>query len=247
MSKVVPNRPLFIMLYGYPGSGKSYFARQLITHLQAAHVQGDRIRFELFESPRYDKQENAVVAQLMDYMSEEFLNSGISVIYDTNALRSSQRHALREMARKAHAHPIVVWIQVDVETAFLRSIKRDRRKADDRYAAPAMDRTTFDTIASHMQNPATNEDYVVVSGKHVFNTQLSALMRKLHDMNIISAIDSTSGLPKPELVNLIPNPPGGRADLTRRRNIVIRWNEIEEKLKQKGGNICQQKHLQTTH
>ena len=221
MSKVVPTKPLLIMLYGFPGSGKSYVARQLASHIQAAHVQGDRIRNELFETPRYDQQENAVVAQLMDYMTEEFLNAGISVIYDANALRSAQRHALRDIARKAHAQPLVVWLQIDAESAYARTQQRDRRKADDKYA-PLMDRNNFNAVLTQMQNPAMSEDYVVISGKHVFSTQLSAIMKKLHDMNLILSDGVSSGVVKPELVNLVPNPNSGRVNMARRRNIMIR-------------------------
>jgi predicted kinase len=220
MSKIVPTKPLLIMLYGYPGSGKSYVARQLSTNIQAAHVQGERIRNELFESPRYDKQENDVVAQLMDYMAQEFLGAGMSIIYDTNALRSAQRHTLREMARKAHAQPLVVWLQIDIESAFQRTQRRDRRKADDRYST-SMDRSMFDNVLSYMQNPSSIEDYVVISGKHVFNTQLSAIVKKLNDMNLLSVEDINSKIAKPELVNLVPNPNSGRVDM-KRRNIIIR-------------------------
>lgn len=221
MIKIVPTTPLLIMLYGYPGSGKSYVARQLATHIQAAHVQGDRIRYELFDKPRHDKQENAVVTQLMDYMTQEFLMSGISVIYDTNALRAAQRHTLREVARKAHTKPLVIWLQIDADSAFNRSQKRDRRKADDHYAS-VLDRSTFNSISSHMQNPTVAEDYVVVSGKHVFSTQLSAIMKKLHDMNVIHIDEMSAGVAMPDLVNRIPNPKAGRVDLGRRRNIMIR-------------------------
>ncbi len=217
----MPTKPVLFMLYGLPGSGKSYVARQLSNHLRAAHVHGDRIKSELFENPRFDRQENAVVSQLMDYMTEEFLNSGISVIYDTNVLRAAQRHMMREAARKAHAQPLVIWIQIDVESAFVRTQQRDRRKTDDRYS-PSLDRSTFDNIAAHMQNPTTAEDYVVISGKHVFNTQLSAIMKKLHDMNVIHIDDVSSGVAKPGLINLIPDPTAGRVDLNRRRNIIIR-------------------------
>lgn len=82
MSKLTLTRPTLILLYGYPGAGKTFMARQLSEDIQAAHVQSDRIRFELFEQPRYDRQENQIVDHLMQYMTEEFLNSGISVIYD---------------------------------------------------------------------------------------------------------------------------------------------------------------------
>ena len=81
MNKVMPAKPLLILLYGFPGSGKTYFARQLCEHLQAAHIYDDRIRHELFSKPRYDKRENTVVTQLMDYLTGEFLNAGLSVVY----------------------------------------------------------------------------------------------------------------------------------------------------------------------
>src|ERR1700730_12442220 len=136
MSKVIPSKPLLILLYGFPGAGKTYFARQLCEHLQAAHIQGDRIRGELFERPLYDKEENQVITQLMDYMTGEFLNAGISVIYDTNAMRLTQRRALRETARRLHAQPLLIWLQIDHESALVRVGKRDRCRSDDKFAMP---------------------------------------------------------------------------------------------------------------
>jgi predicted kinase len=220
MAKITPAKPFLLMLYGFPGSGKTFFARQLSEKMQLAHIQADRIRAELFETPRYDKQENEVVMQLMNYMAGEFLSAGLSVVYDANMMRASQRRALRELARKARVQPLTVWLQIDTDTAFNRGQKRDRRRIDDRYAAQ-MDRATFDSIASHMQNPTTAEDYAVISGKHVFNTQFGAVSRKMREMGIIGIDNHSAGLAKPELVNLVPNPSAGRVDLTR-RNIIIR-------------------------
>ena len=221
MAKINPLKPLLVQLYGFPGSGKTYFARQFCEQVQAAHVQDDRIRFELFEQPRYDKQENDVITQLMDYMTGEFLSAGISVVYDTNAMRMSQRHVHREVARKAHAQPLLIWLQIDADGAYARTTKRDRRRSDDKYAA-IIDRPIFNNIAGHMQNPLNTEDYVVVSGKHVFKTQLSAVVKRLHELNLISTEEALTSVVKPGLVNLIPNHIGpGRVDMTR-RNILIR-------------------------
>jgi predicted kinase len=222
MSKLSLNRPALILLYGYPGAGKSYLARQLCDDVQAAHVQSDRIRYELFEQPRYDQQENEIVDHLMQYMTEEFLNAGmgISVIYDINAMRFSQRRELRDMARKHKIETVLVWLQIDQESAFARVSKRDRRKLDDKYS-PSVDRSTFDKLAGFMQNPQPTEDYMVISGKHTYHTQRNAILKKLYDMGLSSPDSNNPRVVKPGLVNLVPNPLGGRVDSTR-RNINIR-------------------------
>lgn len=220
MSKLTLTRPTLILLYGYPGSGKTYLARQISEDIQAAHVQSDRIRFELFEQPRYDRQENQIVDHLMQYMTEEFLNAGISVLYDINAMRATQRRELRELARKHKADVLLVWLQIDHESAFTRATKRDRRKLDDRFTA-SIDQTTFRQIASGMQNPQATEDYVVISGKHTYTTQRNAIIKKLYDLGLVSTGGAGAKLVKPQLVNLIPNPAAGRVDPSR-RNINIR-------------------------
>ena len=219
MAKIYPAKPFLLLFYGYPGAGKTYFARQFCENVQAAHLQSDRIRGELFESPRFDKQENDIVRQLMDYMTEEFLAAGLSVAYDVNAARRKQRRRLYDMARRHGAQPLLVWFQLDQETAFGRSVKRDRRRADDKYAAH-WDRTTYDTIIASMQNPAANEDYAVVSGKHLYNTQQSAVIIKLRNKAVLAGDDANSRVIKPGMVNLVPKHQT-RYDVGR-RNISIR-------------------------
>ena len=221
MAKIIPNKPVLIMLYGFPGAGKTAFARELCEIFQAAHVYGDRMRLDLFEQPRFDKQENDVLMQLMNYMTTEFLHAGMSVVYDINAMRAKQRLELRELARKSHAQPILLWLQIDPESALTRVTKRDRRRAEDKYAAP-IDRRMFEQIAGHMQNPTASEDYVVMSGKHTFKTQFSSLSRRFHDLGVINNEEMRRNVAKPALVNLIPNAPvKGRVDMTR-RNVIIR-------------------------
>jgi len=221
MSKIQPNKPVLVLMYGFPGSGKTYFARQFVERVQAAHLQADRIRHELFQQPRYDREENAVVAQIMDYMTGEFLQAGVSVVYDTNVLRTQQRRQLREMARKADAETVLIWQQIDSDSAAARVMKRDRRKADDRYSLQP-DYSTFQKLASAMQNPANAEEYVVTSGKHVFPTQYSTLMRYLSNRGIVSP-SRDKAVVKPGLVNLVPSSQVGRVDTAgsnRRINII---------------------------
>jgi predicted kinase len=218
-SKITLTKPVLIYLYGFPGSGKSYVARNLATTIQIACVSADRIRTELFEQPRYDAQENAIIVHLMNYMAEEFLNAGVSVVYDTNAMRLTQRRKLRELARKHKAEYLLIWLQVDLDTAFMRTQDRDRRTMDDRYAEPQT-KSTYDRQLSGMQNPE-GEDYLVISGKHTFVTQKNAVVNRLYTMGLIGSGAVQQSIAKPGLINLVPNPHAGRVDLSR-RNIVIR-------------------------
>ena len=218
MAKIALNKPVLVSLYGFPGSGKSFVARNLAEHVQMAHVSADRIRSELFAKPRYDKQENAIVAHLMNYMTEEFLGAGLSVVYDTQALSASQRRRLRELAAKHRAAYLLVWLQIDVESAFTRTQRRDRRTTDDKFAQPQT-RDSFNRQLATMQNPK-DEQYLVVSGKHAFVTQKSAIVNRLYQMGLIPSETVQSNVTKPGLVNLVPSRYTPETE-TIRRNISV--------------------------
>src|SRR3989344_936753 len=214
MTKIALNKPVLVSLYGFPGSGKSFVARNLAEHVQMAHVSADRIRSELFAKPRYDKQEDAIVAHLMNYMTEEFLGAGMSVVYDAKALSAGQRRHLRELAAKHRAAYLLVWLQIDVESAFTRTQRRDRRTTDDKFAQPQT-RDSFNRQLATMQNPK-DEQYLVVSGKHAFVTQKSAIVNRLYQIGLIPSETVQSNVTKPGLVNLVPNRYIGRTDMSRR-------------------------------
>lgn len=218
MSKLALSKPVLVCFYGYPGSGKSYIARNLAESLDLAYIASDRVRSELFEHPRYDEQENAIIEHLMKYMSGEFLNVGVGVAYDVNASTPSQRRALKDLARRRGAEFLLVWLQIDEESAFARTQTRDRRTNDDKYAEPQT-QLSFDKQVAGMQNPQ-NEDYLVVSGKHTFVTQKSAIVSRFYQLGLLSGETARTQMAKPGLINLVPNPAAGRVDLAR-RNISI--------------------------
>lgn len=217
MAKLELTKPTLFMLYGFPGAGKTYLAKNLRETIQAAHVNADKIRYQLFEDPRYDRAENEIVDQLMEYMTEEFLDAGVSVVFDTNAIKKSQRRVLRDIARKKKAEHVLVWLQIDPESAFMRVSQRDRRRSEDRVAQP-LDKPLFDEITSRMQNPGHDEGYIVLSGKHSYPMQRSSIVKKLYDLKLIKPENVSANVVKPGLVNLVPNSQQGDV----RRNITIR-------------------------
>jgi thymidylate kinase len=152
-------------------------------------------------------------------MLNNFLKSGISVVYDCDNNRISERKLIATVANNHKAHLVVIWLQIDVESSFNRVNNRDARKIDDKYAEK-LDRTTFETRIARMQKLVEKEDYVVISGKHTFLAQKHAVFKKLLEKNLLNKDYLSDSLPMPELINLVPNLYSGRVD-NKRRNINI--------------------------
>jgi gluconate kinase len=145
----------------------------------------------------------------------------MSVIFDVSMNRAQDRKSLREFTKKQGMMSMLVWIQADSETCFARAKHRDGRKADDKYSVD-MDRGLFDMIEKQMQ-PPQNEDAIVLSGKHLYDSQRNVFLRKLRELQVISSDDSSAnGLPMPGLVNLVSTAQmhAGRVD-SHRRNVSI--------------------------
>ncbi len=194
--------PIVYMTLGLPGSGKTFFARQYAASVGMPLIDIERLRNELFEEPSYAADEDRVVMSLADYMTEQFLAAGLSVLIDGMNDTRVRRHGLREMARQYGAKPLVIWVQTDVNTAFNRAHSRDRRNPNDKYAQELSD-DEFERAAARVKMPQ-HEDYVVISGKHVFRNQKNVVGRKAE------AIDTHARVAKNTTL-------GGRVNLARRR------------------------------
>lgn len=213
-------KQLVVLLYGYPGSGKSFFSRQVGEYMGMPVISSDRIRYELFDKPTFSRDEQQVVMNLMNIMLEDYLKAGLSVVYDVSLNRAQDRKYLREFAKKQGASSILLWLQSDIDSCFLRAKNRDRRKADDKYSVE-MTEQLMRSIEEQMQAPQ-GEDAVVISGKHLFDAQRNVFLRKLREMQLIAVEQSAaSGVAKPELVNLVSaaQMQAGRVDSSRRLSI----------------------------
>lgn len=220
MLKTKFTRPTLILMMGLPGSGKSYTSRHTAESLGAAHISYNRIQEQLFESPTFDKNETLIITNLMSMMTEEYLKLGVSVIFDMGLNRFNERRTMRELARKYDAIPVLLWLQIDQETARLRAKVKDKRKADDKFTAPVSNEV-FDSLVQVFQQPR-NEDYVVISGKYDYVSQKPIILRKLKELGLVDDELVKPNIAKPELVNLAAQ---ARAEIGRidynRRNIII--------------------------
>lgn len=219
-AKFTSAKPFIIMMYSFPGAGKTAFSSQLSEELNLVHLQEDKIRHDLF-GRSISQVGDTDVKRVMNYMATDFLKVGVSVVYDASVIRGNDRKKVRDLAKDAKADALLVWLQVDPETTFVRTQKRDRRKSSDKFATE-YDKSSYQQVLTQMQNPIEREEYIVISGKHTFKTQLATVMKKLYDLGLITPEAASSNMVKPELMSLVPKNIIRRSGEIAKRNITIR-------------------------
>ncbi len=213
-SKITLKKPFILVLYGFPGSGKTTFAKQFCEEFGMVHLQEDQIRQEFFGNNQVDP---SVQQKAIGYIAGELLRCGVGVVYDSlNNAKTKHRKTIKELAKKNKAETITIWFQIDPDTAYYRTQHRDKRKSEDKFATKYTE-ASFRSALEVQQNPGANEDYTVISGKHTYRSQKNAVMKKLYDLGLVEVSQMSQKVVKPGLVNLIPN----RGDIGR-RNISIR-------------------------
>ena len=215
--KIQPVKPSVIILYGYPGSGKTTFAKYLSEEIQYAHLDADRLLKEVMKDAK-DLEEKDI-ASMMTYLANEFIKARVGVIFDLDLPKEADRQRIKMFAKKHKLKHMVVWVQIDSETAEHRSTTRDKRKNEDKFAKHYTEQD-FRQFIGKMQNPL-DEDLIVISGKHNFNAQKSVVIKKLLQKGVIKSEDLGNSIVKPELMSLVPKPTLSGSIQHERRNISI--------------------------
>jgi predicted kinase len=100
--------PFFITVSGLPGTGKSYFCRQLVKKLPALLLESDVIRKLLFNSPTYSPEESNQLFRDIHLLIEKLLSKGISVILDATNLSERNREFLYNIVDRLRAKLILI-------------------------------------------------------------------------------------------------------------------------------------------
>jgi len=173
--------PLLIVTMGFPGSGKTFFARQFAELHALPRVSEDVLRFELFEQPLFNGDEADIIERMLHYNLDQLMKTERTIICEGGFLRTDERKRLYELAAQNGYRTLVVWLQTDLETSIMRAANRDRRNPDSKYSFP-VDKQAFAKIRSKLQRPSEKEQVVVISGKHAFKGQCLTVLRKIAGM-----------------------------------------------------------------
>jgi predicted kinase len=172
---------LLIMMLGHPGSGKSYFTRQLAPQLGAVRFNGDHMRTAMFKDPRLAmREDNPKVFGAIEYAVAEVLRAGHSVVYDAQHNKRVDRKRLEELAAEFGAEPVIVWIKTPKEIALQRGINREEQPDQRRKTADEM-RESIDFFVAALEEPDATERVITLDGTLSFEQQYEAFTAQLSD------------------------------------------------------------------
>jgi len=100
--------PVFIVISGLPGTGKSYLSQRLAERLSYPILESDALRKQLFRKPTYTNIESGILFRAIHRLIEDLLGKGKSIILDATNLTEKYRGRLYNIAEKHKARLIIV-------------------------------------------------------------------------------------------------------------------------------------------
>ncbi|MBM4452140.1 MAG: ATP-binding protein [Chloroflexi bacterium] len=119
-------KPAFVVVSGLPGTGKSYFCRELAEKTPFCIVESDALRKVLFSSPSYSQEESTRLFDACHALIGQLLQDGISVILDATNLSEYHREHLYAISSRTKAKLVLVRVEAPSELVYERLEVRDR-------------------------------------------------------------------------------------------------------------------------
>lgn len=160
MKSLQLEKPHAIVMVGIQGSGKSFFARKFSDTFNAPYIEQNVLATHAIDT-------NATDA-LVSLMLEQVLKTRHSVVIEVDTAAKASRLQLMKRLKDAGYTPLFVWVQVDVETAKLRSMKQAGITSE-----------LYDAELKRFTPPSAVERPLVISGKHTYATQARIILKKL--------------------------------------------------------------------
>lgn len=171
---------LFIML-GYPGSGKSYFARKLAQRIGAVRISQDSIRKNTFEKPRehMNPEDDIKLLRIMNSLTYDSLAASNSVIYDANVEKYADRASVYAIASKLGVHTCLIWVKTPLSVV----LKRNGPVHEDKEFERAYKQMVND-YEQRQDKPKNDEPTIIIDGEETFEKQF------LHFMSVLNNSES---------------------------------------------------------
>ena len=144
-----------VIVFGLPGSGKSYFASRLAEMLGADYVNSDRLRKELIPIRTYSEEEKDKVYDAMLKKMEEAIAQGKNLVLDATFNKNETR---KVFMKKARGNLFFVEVYAN-EHIIIERLKKSRPYSDADFKIHKLVRQQWEPMeAPHLTLESTNEN-----------------------------------------------------------------------------------------
>ena len=161
---------MIVIVFGLPGTGKSYFASRLATKIKAEYVGSDQVRFSMIKDRTYDKEEKMRVYGKMLKMTEQLTAKRKQVVLDATFYQDEIRKMFISLAKSLRVKIYFVEVTAAPPLVKKRVIKkREGSEAD--YAVYLKIKELFE--------PMNEEHLILQSTENNIEDMLEKAMRYL--------------------------------------------------------------------
>ncbi|MFC2048258.1 AAA family ATPase [Chloroflexota bacterium] len=107
--------PVFIVVSGLPGAGKSYFCSKLAERLPFTILESDALRKVIFSPPSYSQKESSRLFQAIHCLIKRLLKKGASLILDATNVSEQHREYLYSITDHLGVKLILVRVEAPPE------------------------------------------------------------------------------------------------------------------------------------
>ena len=119
------SEPTLILVTGLPGSGKTFFAKELAAKLGILHINSDIIRKNTGASGHYSMRDKLSVYNVMAHVAEKEISANKSVIVDATFHHHSMRDAFVRLAQEYLCNLRVILVEA-AEQLIAERLKKKR-------------------------------------------------------------------------------------------------------------------------
>jgi predicted kinase len=138
---------MIVIVFGLPGSGKSYFASRLAGMIHADYINSDRVRNEMFTKSTYSEQEKAAVYYAMLEKMKEALHLERNLVLDATFHKDGTRQLfIRELKGRAE----IFFIEITANEDLIRErLKKERPFSEANFEVYQMIRQDWQPMSEH--------------------------------------------------------------------------------------------------
>ena len=160
------SKPYAILVFGAPMSGKTTFAQQFSQRFNAPFLNINEL-YDQYKISR--KMAMVLVSEIAKCKQTMVIEGGLNT--------EKQRNEMKKLLAAAGYSPVLIWVQTDL-TAIKHRIRH-------KYNTVAEAKAALDASYKKLEAPSEDENPLVISGKHTFQTQCKNVLtgiseRKAH-------------------------------------------------------------------